>query len=507
MSSFSLRGSLRFLRFGLGLAFLSTGLLGIAEAAPLRIAERRELFIDDAVLDRLEGVEVRLGSPALAGTAMTFEEPWEGRFCTFVTVLRDGSKFRMYYRGVGDGGAKSEITCYAESDDGITWRKPKLGLVEIRGAKENNVILDYTPTRYTHNFTPMIDDRPGVPAAERYKAVGGGMTTSAESRATGAVRGLYRLVSADGINWKVLPGKPLFTGYALDTQNCLVWLPEEQCFAVYLRVWSNDTLGSKVTWKGVRLIARSTSKDFVNWTTPEVMTTGPGASEHLYTNATHPYFRAPQILISMPFRFAEERRILSDEEMEKYQVHKTMFKGVSDAVLMTSRGGIAYDRKFMESFVRPGPSRDNWAARSSIAALGVVQTGPREMSMYLTCGYGTPSIRLERRTLRLDGFASLHAGYKEGSAVSKPLTLDGSVLRANFATSSIGYVKIAVLDEGGDPLPGYGVADAEELAGDEIDRNVTWKSGKGIADLRGRTVRLKFIVRDADLYSFGAFAK
>lgn len=489
------------------LALVSSGLLSPAGAAPLRIADRRELFVDDAVLERLEGLEVRLGSPASAGVAMTFEQPWEGRFCTFVTVLRDGTKFRMYYRGVGDGGAKSEITCYAESDDGITWRKPTLGLVEIRGTKANNVLLDYTPTRYTHNFTPMIDERPGVPADERYKAVGGGMTTSAESKATGAVRGLYRLVSADGVRWRVLPGKPLFTGYALDTQNCLVWLPEEQCFAVYMRVWSNDTLGSKVTWKGVRLIARSTSKDFVNWTTPEVMTTGESAPEHLYTNATHPYFRAPHILISLPFRFAEDRRLLSDEEMERYQVHKTMFKGVSDAVLMTSRGGIAYDRKFMESFVRPGPARDNWAARSSIPALGVVQTGPREMSMYLTCGYGTPNIRLERRTLRLDGFASLHAGYKEGSAVSKPLLLDGGVLRANFSTSSIGYVKIGVLDESGNPLPGFGVPDAEELAGDEIDRGITWKNGRSIAELKGRTVRLQFILRDADLYSFGVFAK
>ena len=105
------------------------------------------------------------------------------------------------------------------------------------------------------------------------------------------------------------------------------------------------------------------------------------------------------------------------------------------------------------------------------------------------------------------GLDDAEAGQLRRVVVLKPLTLDGSVLRANFATSSIGYVKIAVLDEGGDPLPGYGVADAEELAGDEIDRNVTWKSGKGIADLRGRTVRLKFIVRDADLYSFGAFAK
>jgi hypothetical protein len=410
----------------------------------------------------------------------------------------------MYYRGVGDRGPQTEITCYAESDDGIHWRKPALGLVEIAGSKQNNALLGYTPKRYTHNFTPMIDDRPGIPAEERYKAVGGGMTTSAESKATGAVRGLYRLVSADGIHWKELPGAPLFTGFAMDTQNVLVWLPAEQCYAIYLRTWTGDEPG-KPRWRGVRLIARATSKDFVHWTAPEVMSTGDAEPENLYTNATHPYFRAPQILISLPFRFAEERQLLPEEELVQLGVHKSMWKGVSDAVLMSSRGGSRYDRKFRESFVRPGPDRINWAARSNMPALGVVPTGATEMSMYLVCRYGTKECQLERRTLRLDGFASLHAGYERGDAVSKPLVLEGEVLRANFATSSIGWVKIAVVDADGAELAGFGESDAAELAGDDVDRVVTWKSGKSIAELRGRTVRLKFIARDADVYSFGAF--
>lgn len=491
--------SILFLPLALALAAVS-----VAAGPALELSNRRELFVDDAILETLQGVEVRLANPVPAGVAMTFDEPWEGRFSTFVTVLRDGPKYRMYYRAVGDNGPKTEVTCYAESDDGIHWRKPKLGLVEMRGSKENNIILNYTPERYTHNFAPMVDNRPGVPTEERYKAVGGGMTTSAETKATGAVRGLYRLVSADGIHWKVLPGKPLFTGYAMDTQNCLVWLAHEQRYAVYLRVWTNDTPG-KVTWKGVRLIARATSPDFINWSTPEVMSTGDAQPENLYTNATHPYFRAPHVLISMPFRFAEERRLLSDEELQRLDVHKSMWKGVSDAVFMTSRGGTTYDRKFKESFVRPGLDRTNWAARSNIPALGVVQTGPTEMSMYLTCGYGTKQIRLERRTLRLDGFASLHGRYEPGHAVTRPLALKGAVLRVNFATSSIGYVKVAALDEQGAEIPGFGLAEAEELAGDEIDRSIQWKGGKTVKDLAGRVVRLKFVVRDADVYSFGVF--
>src|SRR5690606_3021039 len=98
---------------------------------------------------------------------------------------------------------------------------------------------------------------------------------------------------------------------------------------------------------------------------------------------------------------------------------------VSDAVIMSSRGGTKYDRKFMESFVRPGPDQQNWAARSTIPASGIIPTGKHEMSFFVTRAYTTDNLHLERMVLRTDGFASLHAGYKEGSVISKPVMLRG----------------------------------------------------------------------------------
>jgi hypothetical protein len=470
---------------------------------------RRELFLDDFIVEKLSGVDNRLATPTPAGEVFKFDQPWEGRFSgAFVTVIQDGALYRMYYRGDDESPAGShEVTCYAESDDGIHWRKPKLGLVEHKGSKENNLILPpLNPHRSSHNFSMIKDDRPGVPAAEKYKAVGGGVGGAAEHKATNTVRGLNRLVSADGLHWTQLPGKPLFSGWALDTQNVLAWIPAENCYAIYLRTWTEDKPGKPV-YKGTRLIARSTSTDFVNWTEPVVMSTGRDEPENLYTNATQAYFRAPQLLIAMPFRFSPDRRVLSDAEMKEYDIHTTMWKGVSDAVIMTSRGGTNYQRKFMESFVRPGPDRSNWAARSNIPALGVVQTGPAEMSIFLSCGYGAKTRRLERATLRLDGFASLHAGYTAGSALTVPLTIKGNTLSVNVATSSVGYLKVVVVDEAGQELAGFGEKDAEEIAGDMIDRVVTWKGGKTLADLGGKPVRLKFILRDADLYSFGVFSR
>ena len=56
----------------------------------------------------------------------------------------------------------------------------------------------------------------------------------------------------------------------------------------------------------VRSIARVTSNDFIHWTDPVQMRFGDSGvkpTEHLYTNQTQPYFRAPHIYISMAARF------------------------------------------------------------------------------------------------------------------------------------------------------------------------------------------------------------
>ncbi|MEJ7826747.1 MAG: hypothetical protein WKF91_01075 [Segetibacter sp.] len=271
----------------------------------------------------------------------------------------------------------------------------------------------------------------------------------------------------------------LFTGYAMDSQNVLAWLPAENTYAIYLRMWTGDKPGD-VHLKGIRTIARSVSKDFIHWSEPVMMQFSDAPIENLYTNATHPYYRAPQLLISLPFRFSPDNRVLSDKDMIINGIDSTMWKGVSDAVLMTSRGGNSYERKFLESFVRPGLNEKNWAARSTIPALGVIPTGANEMSLFVTRAYGTQDCYLERLTLRTDGFASLHAGYTEGYAITKPVTLRGNKVLINYSASSIGYVKVVLLTEDNKELTGFGEAEAGLLGGDKIDKEVTWKNGKTI---------------------------
>src|SRR5438067_13298008 len=122
----------------------------------------------------------------------------------------------------------------------------------------------------------------------------------------------------------------------------------------------------------------------------------------------------------------------------------------------------------MESFVRPGIDPSSWAARSNMPALGVIPTGPTEMSFFIVRGYSSNQTRIERMTLRLDGFASLHAGYAGGFAVTRPVKLEGKRLSLNLSTSASGHAKVVILDEAGAELPGFGAADAVELVGDAI---------------------------------------
>ena len=106
---------------------------------------------------------------------------------------------------------------------------------------------------------------------------------------------------------------------------------------------------------------------------------------------------------------------------------------------------------------------------------------------------------MRRFTTRLDGFVSAEAPLRGGELVTKPLVFQGSQLAINFSTSAAGGVQIAVLDEKGTPLVGY---DSGEIFGDSVARTVRWAGKPDVSALAGKPIRLKFTLRDADLFSF-----
>lgn len=453
---------------------------------PRAIGSRLELFADDFLIERLEGCSRVLHRPQPDGIALRFDAPWEGAFSGYVTVLSDGGLYRMYYRGLpvaGADGSTNEVTCYAESADGVRWTKPLLGLFEVAGSRSNNVMLAGQPP-FSHNFAPFLDTRPGVAASERFKALAGT-----------AASGLHAFASADGLRWQPLRPTAVLTQGAFDSQNVAFWSDAEGCYALYLRTWTGGDFA------GYRTISRSTSTNFVDWTAPEEMTFDDGPREHLYTSQTHPYYRAPHLYVALPMRFLPGRAVLSAEQAQALGVGNGYAGDTAETVLMTSRGGNRYHRPFMEGFIRPGPDLGNWASRAGLTALGILPTGPAEMSVYKQAHYAQPNCHLVRHVLRTDGFVSVNAPLRGGEFTTRLLTFTGRELVLNFSAGAAGGIRVEIQGEEGRAVPGRSLADAVEQAGDELERTVAWKNGTDVSALAGSPIRLRFVMQDADLYS------
>ena len=127
---------------------------------------------------------------------------------------------------------------------------------------------------------------------------------------------------------------------------------------------------------------------------------------------------------------------------------------------------------------------------------------PPELSFYVTEGYWRgESTTFRRYTLRLDGFVSVQAPMSGGEFVTRPLRFEGSRLALNFSTSAAGSVRIEIQDVSGQPIQGFSLSDCPETVGDEIERMVSWKQGGDVSQLVGQPIRLRFVMKDADIYA------
>jgi len=104
-------------------------------------------------------------------------------------------------------------------------------------------------------------------------------------------------------------------------------------------------------------------------------------------------------------------------------------------------------------------------------------------------------------TLRLDGFVSLKATDRCGTIVTKPFNLQGRSLQVN-ADADKGELRVEILDQTGKQIEGFAAADCRPITRYGLRHNVTWSAKKQLGDLKGKTIRLMFVVKDAELYSF-----
>ena len=461
---------------------LSVLLADVEKRESVDIESRRELFVDKSLIEKMDKVELRLHHPE---KTVRPKSPLPVHH--MMTVIQDGGKYHAYYRGADPAftgerhtGHAGETVHYATSKDGHEWEFPKMGLHEIGGTKENNVILAYQPPFLT-NFMPFLDQRKGVKKSERFKALAGYPGAGDKRGTKEPGRGLFAFVSEDGISWEkkeeAIPYQPEWR-HAFDSPNVSFWSEAEQLYVCYFRTWTEaDRL---------RSISRATSPDFVTWSDPvEMKPNLPG--EHLYTNGTHPYFRAPHIYVALPTRYVKGRGDAPDYDQEDVNATDILF-------MSTRADSTRYDRVFTEAFIRPGMDPQRWRNRSNYVAQNVIPLNEKEMSIYHRSG--------DRYVLRTDGFISVHAGAGEGELLTRPILFSGEKLQINLSTSAVGGVQVELQDEKGVPFPGFALKDCPVIFGDEIDREVAWKGNPKLLSLAGKPVRIRFVLKECDLYSY-----
>jgi len=489
-------------------------------ADPIAIGSRRELFVDDFLIEKLTGkAEQRLHQPQPQEIAITHDLPWEGSGSGYHSIFKDGDKYRMYYKawqltvtpdGKVNTGEHPLFTCYAESDDGIHWRKPELGLHEFNGSKANNIVI---PRGKMGKVNPdgghpavFKDENPNAAPDAKYKAI----------MRSNSPKGLLALKSADGLRWSPMADAPVITDGAFDSQNLAFWDAHSGVYRAYWRYFTGGTTDEK-NWKpsGDRAIRTATSKDFIHWENQHDLSYTDSPSEQLYTNQVKPYHRAPHLLLGFPTRYlergwSESMRALPEREHREWRSKGSDRYGmaITEGLFMASRDGVKFKR-WNEAFLPPGIERPGtWNYGHQYLAWHLVETksaldgAPNELSLYAGENYWTgTSSELRRYSLRLDGFVSIHAPMSGGELITKPLTFTGKALTMNFATSAAGGIRVEIQDANGKALPSFNLDDCEEHFGDSIERTVVWKNGTDVSSLAGKTARLRFALKDADLYS------
>ena len=435
----------------------------------------------DHTLTDTTDMTLSVNRPRYDGKVLTFDG--EGSGTNFFTVLPIDSGYRLYYETWSFPDLENIKVCYAESPDGLHWTRP-----------ENNVILP----KIEDNFTVMKDPNPACPPEHRFKA-------TMEDVVDG-VKSLVIRSSADGLHFTHY--SIINQGYGIDSQNTLHWDRHTQKYYCYFRENLKPTDGDTL-WKEtpLRTIMVTESTDCLHWSEPKQLDYFGGERYPLYTNCISPYYYDDRYYIGLPTRYVERREWNDNFEQmsglairrQKCAQNKRYGLAVTDCVFMHSTDHYHWHR-FDEAILTPELEyKTNWFYGDCYPAVGTMaELTPGELSFFERRRNAEDHdlVEMHRHTYRKDGFASFKASYTPCTLLTKPFTFEGDTLSVNFRTSARGNLFVEVLDEAGAPLPGYASC---EYFGDSLERFIRFE--QPLSALAGTPIRLKFSLRDGELFS------
>ena len=218
------------------------------------VGSKKQVILDGYFLDQQDNITLTMHKPYRDGQVLIKpDQPWEmdpagneERISLYSCVRKEDGRVRVWYGSCRGVGSPEIRVAYAESEDGIHFLKPKLGLHEVDGSKENNIVL---PGPRIAGAAVWVD--PKAPPEHRYK-------TQTKVYPPGQLEKLEMHSSPNGIHWSLFAEPKV--GH-IDTQNIIFWEPSVGRYLFFTRFWAENL---DLT-KRYRTVRRLESDDLVTW--------------------------------------------------------------------------------------------------------------------------------------------------------------------------------------------------------------------------------------------------
>ena len=493
------------------------------------LKDDRWLCWDEDIIASKSNVTVKMQKPVPKNLAVVCDGEWDGVHNGYASVINVDGKYKFYYRAssqyfAADGTLPERgPNCFAmyESLDGINFKRPIIGKHEFNGKKFNNIFhieYDKFGSCGMDNFSVYYDENPDCDPKEKYKGLALGPVEKWVDGVPAGGSALLLYTSENGVDF--VNNRPLDIPGTFDSFNIMFWDKDREEYWVFYRdfhvkgdLTTSEGAGIGTGWNA-RDIRLATSKDLIHFELhgPILFNEGKSIDDlQFYTNQIMKYPRAKDMYIGLPARYVDRSDDAENfEEMPMYDMRQFVTKhygrggtALTDCAILTSRDGLHFNR-WDEAFLTPGPeAMTTWWYGDCYTCYGLAETpseiegAANEISFYMGENYRISNVHFRRYTVRLDGFFSWYAGYTGGEVLTKPLTFDGKEMEINFETSALGNLQIIICDENGTPLEGY---TSGNMFGNSVDRKVRFKAP--LDALAGKTVRIKFALRDCELYAF-----
>ena len=453
---------------------------------PVRIDAAHQLFVDDYLIANSEKLKrtVHQAEKHPDNPIMVGDRPWEGFGPVFPIVRRDAQsgRFRMWYAGAGGytlpTGVKVRFpTLYAESDDGVHWEKPALGLHPYAEQTATNILIP------GGNLYGLHIDRDESDPARRFKGIVWHEPQYVPRE------GYYLYTSPDGIHWNRARRQPLalsLQGYTMPQSG----IGDTSIFRWdrHLRKYVGDVkfvLPGKMRCRGIM-----ESDDLVHWTRPR-MTVYPDAVDD---SDSQIYAQLSFCYESMWLGFL---RVMHTQRTKGYKQ--------TTVELTASRDGRNWYRVGGREEILPLGTEADWDTDYHDPTWPPLLVGDELWFYYRSAKLRRDEPRryaLGLAKLRRDGFVSLDAADEPGTLTTRPLSFAGKSLWINADVATGGWVRAAVLNPNGDVIAEQSLDASEPCTSASLAARMTWKQTRQVVCPVDGHLRLRFQLQRAKLYAF-----